>query len=164
MSARLPRGIAVPILASLASLWFQPGCLADEGGRPVQEWWLNAGMYSYHFRHDKDLNDENFGLGIEYRYTAANALTAGFFRNSDRETSSYLGWYWQPIQLGPARLGAVLGALDGYPRMRDGGWFPALIPALSAESGKLGVNVFVIPGYQDRLYGAVSVQVKLRLH
>ncbi len=62
-----------------------------------------------------------------------------------------------------ARLGAVVGALDGYPKTRDGGWFPAVIPAVSMEYKYVGTNILIVPSYKNRLYGAISVQVKLRV-
>jgi len=125
--------------------------------------WINPGFYSMHFQKNIGLNDSNAGLGIEYRYSPVNALTAGFFNNSDWQTSHYLGWYWQPMALGPIRVGAVLGALDGYPKMQNGGWFPAAIPTLSYEYRRVGANVLLIPGYKDRLYGSVSIQLKFRV-
>ena len=71
--------------------------------------------------------------------------------------------YYQPFKLGPVRLGAVVGAFNGYPKMRDGGWFPALIPTASFEYKRVGVNVAFVPKYKDRLYGALSIQLKLKV-
>lgn len=130
---------------------------------PVSEFWINPGTYSYHFQKNKALNNENFGLGVEYRYSTVSAFTLGTFNNSDKRTSHYLGWYWQPIRLGPVRFGAVFGALDGYPRMQNGGWFPAAIPAASFEYKNLGANLMFIPSYQDKIYGCISIQLKLKL-
>lgn len=131
--------------------------------KPISEVWLNPGFYSFHFDKDKGLNDNNFGPGIEYRYSTTSSITVGAFDNSDNQTSRFVGWYWQPLELGPARLGVVIGALDGYPKARNGGWFPAAIPAVSMEYKMVGTNILIIPGYKDRLYGAISVQVKVRV-
>lgn len=131
--------------------------------KPVSELWLNPGFYSYHFDRDKDLNGNNFGLGAEYRYSTVSSLTLGFFDNSNRKTSHYAGWYWQPLALGPVRLGAVFGAINGYPDMLNGGWFAAAIPAASFEYGRVGANLLFVPSYQNRLYGALSLQLKLRV-
>lgn len=130
---------------------------------PRSEVWVNPGWYSLHFDRTRNLEDANPGLGVEYRYSTVHALTAGFFHNSDRRRSRYLGGYWQPLGIGPLRLGAAFGLIDGYPRMRDGGWFPTLVPTVSAEVGRLGASVMVVPGYKDKLYGAVSLQLRLRL-
>jgi hypothetical protein len=61
------------------------------------------------------------------------------------------------------RVGLALAAFDGYPNMRDGGWFPAAIPTLTYEYKRVGLNVGIIPTYKDRLYGGVSFQLKFKL-
>ena len=131
--------------------------------KPISELWLNPGFYSYHFQREKGLNNRDFGLGGEYRYSTVSSITLGLFDNSDRQTSHYAGWYWQPVELGPVRFGAVFGAIDGYPKMLNGGWFPAVIPTASIEYRNLGVNLLIVPSYQNRLYGALSLQFKLRV-
>ena len=129
---------------------------------PLKEVWLNGGFYSYHFQRDKGLNDSNPGLGAEYRFSTVASVTAGRFYNSDRGYSNYVGVYYQPWKIGPVRLGAVAGGFDGYPKMRDGGWFLAAIPTASFEYKSVGVNIAIVPTYKDRLYGAISVQLKLK--
>lgn len=131
--------------------------------KPISELWLNPGLYSYHFQREKGFNNDNFGLGVEYRYSTVSSVTLGLFYNSDRQTSHYAGWYWQPLGLGPVRLGAVLGAMDGYPKMVNGGWFFAAIPTASIEHKNFGANLMFVPSYKDRLYGAISLQLKLKV-
>jgi len=130
---------------------------------PLNELWLNAGFYSYHFQRDKNLNDSNPGLGAEYRFSTVASLTAGRFYNSDRAYSNYAGIYYQPFAIGKVRLGVVAGAFNGYPKMRDGGWFPAAIPVASIEYQRIGLNLAVVPTYKDRLYGALTFQLKLKV-
>lgn len=146
-------------------------CFADSFGpftiaesKPISEVWLNPGFYSYHFQKDIDLDNNNYGIGVEYRYSTVNAITNGSFRNSNRDTSRYAGWYWQPIAIGPIRLGAVVGALDGYRKMNDGGWFIAAIPAASFEYKNIGANLIFTPTYQDKLHGALSLQLKVKVY
>ncbi|MBU1235433.1 MAG: hypothetical protein KJ634_00100 [Gammaproteobacteria bacterium] len=131
--------------------------------QPLGELWLNAGMYSYHYDRDRNLNDSNSGLGAEYRFSTVASVTAGRFYNSDRQYSNYAGFYYQPWAIGPVRIGAVVGGFNGYPRMHDGGWFLAAIPVLSYEYGRVGLNVAIVPTYKDRLYGAISFQLKLKV-
>jgi hypothetical protein len=71
--------------------------------KPVSELWLNPGFYPYHFQKDKELNNSNFGVGGEYRFLTVSSVTLGIFDNSDRQTSRYIGWYWQPLESGPVR-------------------------------------------------------------
>ena len=118
--------------------------------------------YSYHFQRDKGLNDSNPGFGAEYRFSSVSSITAGRFYNSDRRYSNYAGFYCQPLAIGNVRLGAVFGGFNGYPHMRDGGWFLAAIPTLSFEYELIGVNLTIVPTYKDRLYGAFSFQFKVK--
>jgi hypothetical protein len=131
--------------------------------KPLSETWLNAGFYSYHFQRDKGLSDSNPGIGAEYRYSTVAALTAGRFYNSDRQYSNYAGVYYQPFSIGGVRLGAVLGGFNGYPKMRNGGWFLAVVPVASYEYKRVGLNLAFVPTYKDRLYGALSFQLKVKI-
>jgi hypothetical protein len=151
--------VATPLLASAADL--NPFELVEQ--KPLSELWINPGFYSYHFDRERNLNDRNPGIGGEYRLSTVTAVTAGRFYNSDRQYSNYAGVYYQPVAIGPVRLGAVVGGFSGYPKMRDGGWFLAAIPVLSFEYQRVGANIAVIPRYKDRLYGALSIQLKFKL-
>ena len=131
--------------------------------QPLSELWINPGFYSYHFQRDKGFDDTNPGFGAEYRFSTVASLTAGRFHNSDRRMSNYAGVYYQPWSIGPLRLGAVIGGFDGYPKMRDGGWFLAAIPVVSVEYQRIGVNFAIVPTYKERLHGAFSVQLKFKL-
>ena len=131
--------------------------------KPLGELWVNPGFYSYHFQREKNLDDTNPGIGAEYRFSTVAAATAGRFHNSDRAMSNYVGVYYQPFKLGPLRLGAVVGGFDGYPKMRNGGWFLAAIPVISVEYQRVGVNFAIVPNYKDRLHGALAIQLKLKV-
>ena len=131
--------------------------------QPLSELWVNPGFYSYHFQRDKGFDDTNPGFGAEYRFSTVASVTAGRFHNSDRQMSNYAGVYYQPWAIGPVRLGAVIGGFDGYPKMRDGGWFLAAIPVISVEYQRVGVNFAIVPTYKERLHGALSAQLKFKL-
>ena len=128
------------------------------------ELWINPGMYSYHFQKDQNLNNNNWGVGLEYRFNTVASVTLGNFKNSDNGHSSYAGIYYQPIAIGPIRLGVVAGGFNGYQSTNNGGWFPAVLPALTVEEGMFGVNLFFIPTVGDRVHGAISLQIKVRLY
>ncbi|MES2901785.1 MAG: hypothetical protein V4723_18815 [Pseudomonadota bacterium] len=136
---------------------------AEEAPVRSKELWLDTGFATYHFQSDKDLNGRNPGLGVEYRISDSSAVTAGRFFNSDRRHSRYAGMYYQPWTVQGVRLGVVAGGFDGYPRMRDGGWFLAAIPVATIEYQRVGVNLAVVPTYKNRLHGGVSVQFKFKL-
>lgn len=125
--------------------------------------WVNPGFYSHHFDTSKNLNNNNHGLGIEVTMNNTYSLTAGVFENSDRQTSHYVGAYVMPFQMGALKAGAAVGAFDGYPKMREGGWFPAVVPTLAIEGPRLGLNISYIPKISDRVNSALSFQVKFNL-
>ena len=128
------------------------------------ELWINPGMYSYHFQKDQNLNNNNWGVGLEYRFNTVASVTLGNFKNSDNGHSSYAGIYYQPIAIGPIRLGVVAGGFNGYQSTNNGGWFPAALPALTVEEGRFGANLFLIPTVGDRVHGAISLQLKVKLY
>jgi hypothetical protein len=125
--------------------------------------WINPGFVSHHFDQNKNLNNGNWGAGAEYRFNTVASATIGRFYNSNREYSNYAGLYYQPIAIGPIKLGAVLGGFNGYPQTNHGGWFAAVVPALTWEGDRVGANVFLIPTMGDRVNGAISVQLKLKV-
>jgi len=124
--------------------------------------WVNVGFYSAHFETHKGLRNPNPGVGVEYTLDDSWSLTTGRFINSDNAHSNYLGAYYLPWHVGSFKLGLVGGAFNGYPKAFNGGWFPAVLPVASWESRNLGMNVMLVPSLKDRLYGAVSFQLKYR--
>jgi hypothetical protein len=125
--------------------------------------WVNAGFYSAHFDTDKGLRNANPGIGFEYRLDDTWSATAGRFRNSNDAHSSYVGAYYQPWHWSSYKAGVVGGMFNGYPKAFDGGWFPALLPVATWEGERFGLNIALVPPLQNRLYGAVSFQLKVKL-
>jgi len=136
--------------------------LACAAQAPLSQVWINPGFYSLHFDRHADLEDVNPGLGVEWPLNDSWSLTGGIFRNSNRERSHYVGAYWMPLEFWGVRFGAAMGAFDGYPNYRDGGWFPAVIPTAAIEGRHWGLNVAILPELKDRLYGAITFQLKFR--
>lgn len=124
--------------------------------------WINAGFLSRHFERNKGLKENNYGLGVQVALSPTDSVIGGEFRNSNDACSRYLAWIWQPYAIGSVRFGLLAGAIDGYPKMKSGGWFPMVIPVVSFEYKVVGVNFTLVPGYKDRLDGAVAMQFKLR--
>ena len=143
------------LFITLAMLAAAPAALADV--------WINPGFYSHHFDTSKNLNNNNHGFGVEATISKTYSLTAGVFENSDRQTSHYLGAYVMPFQMGALKAGVAVGAFDGYPKMRDGGWFPAVLPVMAIEGSRVGLNISYTPKIGDKLNSALSFQVKFNL-
>jgi hypothetical protein len=143
------------LLLALAVVAAAPGAVADV--------WVNPGFYSHHFDSSKNLNNNNHGFGVEATITNTYSLTAGVFENSDRATSHYLGAYVMPFNVGSVKAGAAVGAFNGYPKMRDGGWFPAVVPTMAIEGRRLGLNISYTPKIGDKVNSALSFQVKFNI-
>ena len=131
--------------------------------KAINQLWINPGMVSYHFQKDQNLNGGNWGAGLEYRFNTVASVTAGRFYNSDRAYSNYAGVYYQPISIGPIKIGAVFGGFNGYPQTNHSGWFAAAVPALTWEGDWVGANIFAIPTIDNRVHGAISLQLKFKV-
>ena len=125
--------------------------------------WVSPGFYSHHFDTSKDLNNNNHGFGIEATVSKTYSLTAGVFQNSDRARSHYVGAYILPFQVGALKAGAAVGVFDGYPQMRDGGWFPAVVPTMAIEGPRLGMNISFIPKIGEQVQSALAFQIKFNV-
>lgn len=148
-----------PVIAQESNTWIE---FIDP--KPKNEVWVNPGMYSFHFQKDQNLNNNNWGIGLEYRFNSVASATIGNFKNSDNDRSSYAGIYYQPIAIGPVKLGLVAGGFNGYQSTNNGGWFPAVLPAITIEEGRFGANIFFIPTVGDKVNGAISLQLKVKLY
>ena len=126
------------------------------------ELWINVGGFSRHFARHNGYNENNLGLGVEYRTSAELSFMAGAYDNSVRKTTSYAAVNWQPWSLGPIKLGGTLGVMNGYPSLAKGGTFFAALPMATWEGKRYGINVGLIPS-MGKVDGAVIVQFKLRL-
>lgn len=129
--------------------------------------WISPGIYSQHFDSSKHLRNNNTGLSAEVAFARDHALIGGSYINSNRARTHYGAYEWRPLHWRVAGLdvgaGVALGAFDGYPNYRNGGWFVAPLPLLSIEGRYVGVNLSVIPAIRNRLDGALAVQIKLRV-
>jgi hypothetical protein len=129
--------------------------------------WVNAGFLSYHFHRSADVREDNIGVGAEVLAAPDHALMAGTYINSYRERTYYGAYQWRPLHWQPADIrvsaGVAISALDGYPHIRNGGWFVAPLPLLCVEGRYFGANFTIIPEIPDRVHGAIAVQIKLRV-
>jgi len=128
-----------------------------------QQVWLDAGFLSYHFEDRDKLNAYNWGFGAAWRFTEDFSLVAGTYHNSMRDQSTYAALAWQPLHLGPFRLGLLAGVIRGYPDVNNGGWFPMALPVISVEYGRVGVNLVVVPSTRATGTGSLSFQIKVRV-
>ncbi|MFW2354385.1 hypothetical protein [Hydrogenophaga sp.] len=125
--------------------------------------WLNVGGFSRHFHRDAGYNENNLGIGIEYRTSPEISYMAGSYYNSVRKNTAYAAVNWQPWTVGPFKLGAAVGLMNGYPAMNRGGHFFAALPMATYEGERFGLNIGLIPSIKN-VDGAVIVQFKLRVN
>ena len=189
MKAGALRSGAALIAAGLA--WASAASAAEAGGReppasvaaasapplkegPPTQVWINPGLYSRHFDRDLGLREHNWGIGVEWLPDPHHGLMFGHYHNSNDHLTRYVAYVWRPWvwdwgtgEGGRPRLrtslGVVVGAFNGYPTMRQGGWFLGALPVVGLEYGRLGMNLSLVPGYRDRLHGALAVQLRLRV-
>jgi hypothetical protein len=127
--------------------------------------WLNPGVFSHHFKDDRDYREKNYGVGFELFLTPRHGLVGGSFMNSNDERSRYVGYHWRPLQLAFGRLrfgaGLVLSLIDGYSDVRDGKVFPIIVPTASVEYRALGANLIFVPHTEHS--SALALQLRLRV-
>lgn len=140
-----------------------PSALASTNQAFKPEVWLNLGGLSRHFSRAAGFNENNLGLGAEYRTSPEVSYMAGAYYNSVRKTTSYLAVNWQPLSFGDLRVGAAVGVMNGYPSQSKGGAFFAALPLASWEGKRFGINFGLIPSVGD-IAGAVIVQFKVKVH
>jgi len=153
-----------PCVLACALICSAPAAFAvDEDTGKNPEVWVNMGGFSRHFARDKGYNESNLGLGVEYRTNAELSYMAGAYYNSMRKTTYYAAVNWQPLSIGPWKLGASAGVMNGYPAVAKGGTFFAALPMATWEGSRFGVNLGLIPSI-GKVDGAVVIQFKLRVN
>ena len=168
------RAISGIVRATLATLLrLICGFLAGMSGalaadiEPSRQVWLNPGFFSWHFDRTRDFREDNWGVGVEVVLAPDHAVMAGNYINSDRERSHYAAYQWRPLHWRPHGIdvsaGIALGAFDGYPRVNNGGWFVAPLPLLAVEGRRLGANFSIVPTINDKVDGAIVLQIKFRV-
>jgi hypothetical protein len=72
-------------------------------------------------------------------------VAAGTYLNSQRKQSAYVGWAWQPIALGVARVGVYGGMVSGYriPLL------PVAGAVVSVPLGRVTAHMLIIPEVRD---------------
>lgn len=163
----ITRRAVLPFLrAAMITLAVMASAHADDR-RFIQQVWLNPGFFSWHFNRSLDLREDNWGFGVEVAFAPDHAAMAGNFINSENDRSNYAAYLWRPLHWRPygidVHAGIAVGAFDGYQRVNNGGWFVAPLPLLAVEGRYLGLNLTVVPTIEDKVNGAIVIQIKLRV-
>ncbi len=145
-------------IAAVHALWLAQAWQPARAG----DTWVACSVRSYHFDRSKDYNERNWGCGLEYGVARDTRLIAGAYKNSLYRESAYAGALWTPLRLGPARIGAIGGIVDGY-NANGGRFFPIVAPALTIEGYAAGINILASPRYRDSP-GVIGIQVKFQIN
>jgi hypothetical protein len=150
-------------LAVCLALGFTTRCAAGEEYPQV---WLNPGFLSYHADRETDFRENNVGVGAEAVLAPDWGLYAGNFINSQNFRSHYAMAQWRPLHWRPFDVnlsaGLIAGALDGYPKYKDGGWYFGALPMLFIEGRRFGFNFTVVPAV-DPDKRLMAIQLKFRI-
>ncbi|MEW6705165.1 MAG: hypothetical protein AB1430_09980 [Pseudomonadota bacterium] len=152
----LALGLGVPALAQAQAPDFE------------RELWVTSGFRSHHTKNRARYNERNDGLGLEWRWAPDWQVNAGHYRNSVRRGSTYAQLGWTPLETTlplelRLRAGAAVGVINGYTKVRRGGYFGTLVPVVSLESRHVGLNLVYIPSVGKRVNGAYALQLKVRV-
>ena len=163
----ITRSFLLPLLrAAIASIAVLSSAYAEDT-RLLRQVWVNPGFFSWHFDRSLDLREDNWGVGVEAAFAPDHAAMAGNFINSDGDRSRYAAYLWRPLHWQPygvdVHVGIALGVFDGYQRVNSGGWFVAPLPLLAIEGRYLGLNLTIVPTIDDKVNGAIVIQLKLRV-
>jgi hypothetical protein len=126
--------------------------------------WVAATLASKHLsesKSGKDYNERNYGLGGENCLGTVLGFpvrgVAGFFRNSNRIDSLYVGFSTTFLQVGPVSAGLATVLVSGYEIEP----IKAPFPVVAIEGDRLGANVSYFPRTNKNV-AALGFQVKFR--
>ncbi len=109
------------------------------------ELWGVANLASKHVGADKQLNEVNPGLGVEYAQSENVTYMTGAYRNSHNRRSWYAFGAYTPVQYKDFSFGIAAGAATGYTRGRDSKVLPVAAGLIRWRGENVGVNVLIIP-------------------
>lgn len=123
----------------------------------TERWWLQTGGLTHHISSESDRNGENYGLGVEYKFSQTQSIRTGFFKNSYDRDAAYFSYVWLPWKIRSARVGANLAAAGAYANRT--GALVAVIPWAELTWKNVGIELGVVPVRN----GIVTLQFKFRI-
>jgi hypothetical protein len=125
--------------------------------------WVVATVASKHFgeKPGANYNESNWGLGGEHCLGEVLGMelrgVAGFYRNSYRIDSLYVGGSATMLRAGPLGAGIAAALVSGYQAEP----IPAVFPVLALEADTFGANLSYFPGTKTNT-AALGLQLKWR--
>ena len=147
----------LPIVASASLTLYVMSAPSHAEDLSFPRWWIHTGGVTHHISNDSNRNGENYGLGVEYKFSPTQAVAAGYFRNSFDRNAPTIAYAWLPLKLGPVRVGGVAAIAGGYANRT--GALAAVIPWAEITWKYVGLELGVVPVRK----GIVTMQFKFRL-
>ena len=116
---------------------------------------LTIPLGSYHFDRSKNWQEQNWGIGIDYKH-----YIAGYYKNSYDRDSVYVGYHLQPDALAinqNLKLGVTMIAVSGYRSS------PVLmVPTFSIESEYIKADILFAPAL-GKASGFIGLQMRIKV-
>jgi hypothetical protein len=151
------RRSALIFLKFAGLLLYQMSHPALAGDFRAERWWLQTGGLTHHIDSQSNRNGENYGLGVEYKFSQTQSIRTGIFKNSYDRDAAYFSYVWLPWKLRSARVGANFAAAGAYANRT--GALIAVIPWAELTWNNIGIELGVVPVRN----GIVTLQFKFRI-
>lgn len=110
---------------------------------------LILGGASRHGDRSQDVNERNWGLGCQQRWSRDLTTEQAAYYNTSRYYSELVTGTWTPLRLGPLELGGSAGVV----KYRKWGPFGAFAARLPIPGTRWTINAFRIPSVDSGVTG-----------
>jgi len=155
---------SVTCLITAFFLILSPVSLADST-------FIQLGGWSHHFDRSKKQNEEHNILGVEFELAQIEALVLGLtvssFKNSSGNSSKYFAGVAKMCKKHTQTMrscgGFTGGLLNGYKAENKGDYFPAMVPHVSFEYRRAGLDLTCLPKlYSRQSFCAIQGKIKIQ--
>ena len=120
---------------------------------------ISPAIFSYHFEDKEKLNNDNYGIGLQFDLKKKLSINLGQFENSDYRNSNYLTSSYYFVSVSDYKLGVLIGGFDGYPNENSGNFFLAALPIINYKKKYFQLNFSYVPNINNHLKSAAMVQI-----
>ena len=120
---------------------------------------ISPAIFSYHLEDKEKLNNDNYGIGLQFDLKKKLSINLGQFKNSDYRNSNYLtsSYYFHTVY--DFKFGVLIGGFDGYPNENSGNFFLAALPVINYKKKYFQLNFSYVPKINHHLKSAAMVQI-----
>ena len=120
---------------------------------------ISPAIFSYHFEDKEKLNNDNYGVGLQFDLKKNLSINIGQFKNSDYRNSNYFTSSYYIHSVSDFKLGVLIGGFDGYPNENSGNFFLAALPVINYKKKYFQLNLSYVPKISNNLKSAAMVQI-----